>query len=150
MAKRPGELLQKWVEVALCYHDLRHSTNERAGFYDGLGKAKEPDITVLTATEVFPDGFFVECKWQSSEGTAYEKLWKTASDAKKHYTKPTFIVADGMHDIWAKIREDLRPEIGGNFRGAVSLFEFEQVLAGLSGRAPRQVAMNNRLQPMLF
>ena len=77
---------------------------------------------LVTDTSAFPEGLYIECKWQWVSGSANKKLVGMPLEIKQCYMKPTLIVVDGKQTK-ADLKM-LKKAIGGNFVDAMSLSEF--------------------------
>lgn len=60
----------------------------------GLWKGIRADF-VVNGIDEYPDGLAIECKWQSSSGSAAEKLAYLVLNITRHYPIPCLILCSG-------------------------------------------------------
>ena len=99
----------------------------------GLWKGIRCDF-IVSGIALYPDGLGVECKWQSSVGSADEKLAYTVLNIRECYPIPTIILCSGGElagaMAWAK------GQVGGNLVGVMNTDEFIRWVSGLPQGAP--------------
>ena len=99
--------------------DLRGETGERIRVDFYLFRAKG-----------FDDGMYVECKWQASSGSAYQKLEYSAKNIRNNYDRPTVMVVSGTAPELHRMRDTLT--VGGKLRAIVNLDEWIVLVGKLS------------------
>ena len=64
----------------------------------------------------------IECKWQHSGGSVWEKLMHLVCKIKRHYPYDTIIILDGK-GYPSEVDKGLREEVGGKFIGVYNEVE---------------------------
>jgi len=102
------------------------------------------DITVDFYCEKvagFPEGLYVECRWQESQGSVDKKNSALKDNILKHYDKPTIVVCGGSKvDAGYNVLLGACRCHGGNLKGVFRLEDFVAFVPSLrNGQASMQL-----------
>lgn len=129
-ANKSGNVLECLTAYCFVLYDLGYTSQYRLhGVEDSFGKEPCIDFFAHKASD-FPNGFYVECRWQESKGTADEKTHALEHKIRNHYDRPTIVVCDGKHSVG--IRTFLESRLGGNLHAVITLTEFAAFCSSLA------------------
>ena len=121
-------LLEENVKWLADKHFLVDCTPQyQPGIHGENGELIKIDLFVpaVINSEQFPGGFYVECKFQDVNGTAYKNTEYDFRKIRSYYNLPTFAVIEGNES--EPIKKIAARTLGGNFRNYMNLFGFSKL-----------------------
>lgn len=114
-ANKNGKLFERHVEMCLMAYEMRFKSQYVPIIETHQGSTFRIDFWVTTAVG-FDEGFYIECKWQSSKGSAASKIIGLVENIKQYYDRPTIVVIGGK-ESWPML-DHCESKIGNTLVGA--------------------------------
>jgi hypothetical protein len=152
-ANEAGRLFEFVVGSVLRSQRLDARPQFKTGLIGEYGEEITVDFYVPNARE-FPEGMYVECRWQNSSGSTNKKSNALADNIINCYDRPTIVVVGGdeMQEAYEVLVGKCRHRTSGHFRGVFWLdgfIAFAPLLRSAESMATLDEMFDHK-QPLLF